>query len=245
VISAFFAVVAKWISFGGVMNNYGIDQRSAELNFLKGITSVTPQRTVNLLSSSVQNLAEEKRLLQGIMNNHKFCRYSTREVEVLAQVIRDLVIEEDRYKSFGGFLWIFLPDQKCGSLVNWTSSFCNQRIDRKSLLSHWCSTYVDAHDGAGVFGCIPGENENKLLSVGVTLNRDVEEIVDTVDPKDINRTGLTSGVYAAHKYDAIALKVSEARTIMVFQKDANGKVNHTKVEVDDVKEKLTSILGRC
>lgn len=132
-------------------------------------------------------------------------------------MIEALVANEDnRYPRFGGMCWVFLRSPTVCNLINWTDSLPMCSIDKKSLLAPWSSTDVDAHDAAGVFG--NHEGRNQLLSLGVILKPDLEELFLHVplDERDRNRTGYTSALYMAWKTDAVVVKVSEHRKITIF-----------------------------
>lgn len=186
-------------------------------------------------------LAHTKRTLQNMMDNHRFKPYTPTELDTLALVVKDLVEnKENRYDEFGGMTWMFLKDMPCGHLVNWTDSMPTQAIDETSLLSHWCSIKVDAHDAAGVFGCHQGEN--RLLSLGVILKSEIEGIAHLVEKKDRPRTGLTSAVFAAFTTDVVVLKVSETRAVKLLYRTVDGEFAVQRVPIEDLACKLNEAL---
>jgi hypothetical protein len=184
---------------------------------------------------------QKKHDLQKIMDRHNFKAYTSEDLGDLTKAVMRLVSETERFPNFPGMAWLFLRNERCGQLVNWADSLPMQRLDAKSLMSHWSSREVDVHNGCGVFGNIGGVNQ--LISVGVVLKCELDKIAHMIDEKDRNRTGFTSAFFAAFQTDAVVLKVSETRSITLFAKGSDGRVKPQSLSVQTLHEALTAVLG--
>lgn len=200
-------------------------------------------------SSVVAQRRAQRDALRNALRHHFFMPYSDKEIRCLCDVIAKFVDGGDQCPRFDGLTWVFVrhDSDAVDQLVDWTSSCPDTAMDPLSLMSHWISTDVPAHDAAGIFGFSQKCNENRLLSLGAILKRDmdammsIKEIVEAISHEDENRTGYTSAVYMAYRSDAVVLKVSATdRSVKLMHGDFFGG---EPVAVDCLYEKLQQLLG--
>lgn len=191
--------------------------------------------------------------LKEMMAKHTFKPYSLSELEVVVDLVKSYVEQEDRYPRFPGCCLVFL---RCSvpqniDLINWTETMPHVLLSsstKKALKALWCSTDVPGHDSAGIFAC--HGNENKLIGYGVTLKPDLQTLFLNVpvEEDDRNRTGFTASLWAAWKANAVVLKVSEQRTVTVFAKQDGSKepqVLQLKKNTAELQLVLTRLLGEA